>query len=98
MRHMSTSPAVALAIAGIVVGVFGIFFFGILALIIAFVLIGIAVVALAAEVEGLLNPVPKEPPHPMRYACPGCGGDVYMGQATCPECGHVLPGGQGSPG
>lgn len=26
----------------------------------------------------------------MRYACPGCGGDVYQGQTACPVCGHAL--------
>lgn len=25
-----------------------------------------------------------------RYACPGCGGDVYSRQTTCPACGHAL--------
>jgi hypothetical protein len=25
-----------------------------------------------------------------RFACPGCGGDVYTGQASCHECGCVL--------
>jgi len=31
-----------------------------------------------------------------RYACPGCGGDVYTSQAACPECGHALAGAQSS--
>lgn len=26
----------------------------------------------------------------LRYACPGCGGDVYQGQNLCPSCGRVL--------
>ena len=26
-----------------------------------------------------------------RYACPGCGSDVYSTQTTCPECGQRLP-------
>jgi hypothetical protein len=26
-----------------------------------------------------------------RYACPGCGGDVFASQTTCPACGHALP-------
>lgn len=49
------------------------------------------------------------PPHPVeaggtsrppgfRYACPGCGGDVYTGQTACPECGHSLPGSRASRG
>lgn len=34
---------------------------------------------------------PEEPERRLRYACPGCGGDVYQGQTTCPECGYQLP-------
>src|SRR3989442_10148896 len=34
---------------------------------------------------------PDELGRGLRYACPGCGGDVYLGQAVCPQCGHVLP-------
>lgn len=79
-----------------VVGALGIFIFGLLALIVAFVLLGFAVIILAGEVEGLRNPVPKEPAHPLRCACSGCGGDVYFGQAKCAECGRSLPGAQGS--
>ncbi len=26
----------------------------------------------------------------LRYACPGCGGDVYRGETSCPTCGHAL--------
>lgn len=33
--------------------------------------------------------VPRPPG--MRYACPGCGGDVYMSQPACPACGYALP-------
>src|SRR2546422_4134952 len=33
---------------------------------------------------------PDELARGLRYACPGCGGDVYLGQAVCPQCGHVL--------
>ncbi len=87
---MSTSPAIGLAVAGVVFGAIGIFFFGVLALIIAFILFAMAIFVLAGEVEALRNPVPKEKPHPLRYACPGCGGDVYMGQAVCPSCGRSL--------
>ncbi len=94
---MSTSPAVWLALAGIVAGAVGVFLFGILALIIAFVLFGMAIMIIAGEVEGLRNPLPQEPLHPLRYACPGCGGDVYRGQATCPVCGQSLPGAQSPP-
>ena len=28
----------------------------------------------------------------LRYACPGCGGDVYHGQTACPSCGYQLRG------
>ncbi len=30
-------------------------------------------------------------PSGFRYACPGCGGDVYAGERTCPACGARLP-------
>ncbi len=30
-------------------------------------------------------------PGGFRYACPGCGSDVYSNQAQCPACGHRLP-------
>jgi hypothetical protein len=33
---------------------------------------------------------PDELARGLRYACPGCGGDVYHGQAVCPQCGYVL--------
>lgn len=89
---MSTSPAVWSAFAGIISAVAGFFVFGILALLLACALFGTAIIVLSGEVEGMRNPVPEEPAHPFRYACPGCGGDVYWGQATCPECGHALPG------
>ncbi len=29
-------------------------------------------------------------PSGFRYACPGCGGDVYAGESDCPACGHPL--------
>lgn len=32
-----------------------------------------------------------EGPRGIRYACPGCGGDVYAGERTCPACGTRLP-------
>ncbi len=31
-------------------------------------------------------------PEGFRYACPGCGGDVYSGQSVCPACGRSLRG------
>jgi hypothetical protein len=42
--------------------------------------------------------VPENPRTPsvsgrgLRYACPGCGGDVYQGQTVCPACGSPLKG------
>ncbi len=33
---------------------------------------------------------PAEEARGLRYACPGCGGDVYHGQAACPTCGRPL--------
>jgi hypothetical protein len=90
MRRMNTSPAIGLALAGIAAAI-GVLLLGELALILSSVLFGMAILALAGEVEALRNPPLKEAPHPLRYACPGCGGDVYGGQSTCPECGHALP-------
>ncbi len=90
---MSTSPAIGVAAAGVVAAFLSLFF-GILALILAFFLLGMAIMILAGEVEGLRNPPAKEPAHPVRYACPGCGGDVYVGQAVCHACGRSLLGGQ----
>ncbi len=45
---------------------------------------------IAPETEALVDTSPRPPG--MRYACPGCGGDVYMGQGVCPACGQRLPG------
>ncbi len=33
----------------------------------------------------------EEGPRGIRYACPGCGGDVYAGEPACPACGTRLP-------
>lgn len=93
MRRLNTSPAIGFAVAGIVAAI-GILLLGTLALVLALVLFGIAIITLAGEVEGLRQPTSKEPPHPMRYACPGCGGDVYAGQPFCPDCGRALPAAQ----
>ncbi len=35
------------------------------------------------------NP-PAERVQRVRYACPGCGADVYQDEKECPECGHAL--------
>ncbi len=90
---MSTSPAIGLTAAGVVAAFLSLFF-GILPLILAFFLLGMAIIIVAGEVEALRNPPAKEPPHPMRFACPGCGGDVYVGQAVCHACGRSLLGDQ----
>ncbi len=29
-------------------------------------------------------------PTGFRYACPGCGSDVYANQPNCPACGRIL--------
>ncbi len=34
--------------------------------------------------------LPEDRVRGLRYACPGCGGDVYQGESTCPACGQVL--------
>lgn len=80
-----------LGLIAVFVAVIGIFFFGGLALIAAIVLIGLAVMAVAAEVDVKRLPHAPEPGRGFRYACPGCGADVYGGQTFCPECGKPLP-------
>ncbi len=37
-------------------------------------------------------------PAGFRYACPGCGSDVYGNQTQCPACGHLLRGASQSRG
>lgn len=70
---------------------------------IAFAGFGVALGFLGAAVKGPSmewrdvphEPEPSEdtrsPPLGIRFACPGCGGDVYVNQAVCPACGHRLP-------
>jgi len=91
-RDMGTGSVYGFAFAAILVAVIGVFFFGEPAIVVAIVLLGIGVIALATEMDVLTTPLVPQPPPPLRYACPGCGGDVYAGQLTCPECGHTLPG------
>lgn len=40
--------------------------------------------------------VPEDQVRGLRYACPGCGGDVYMGETRCAACGHALNAGSRS--
>ncbi len=79
----------ALVFAAIVVAVVGVFFLGGLALMISIVLLGIAVLAVSGDLQARSNP-PSTVPHPTRYACPNCGGDVYMGDTACASCGAKL--------
>jgi hypothetical protein len=88
---MGTGEAIGFALAGIFVAAIGVSIFGGLALMVAIVLIGIAVMALATEVEARTIPHVTQSSQPFRYACPGCGGDVYAGQSVCPACAHTLP-------
>ena len=83
---------VGLAIMWILAVLIGVYFFGELALTLAIVFLGVAVIAHTMQTS--TAPQVTEPPHPLRYACPGCGGDVYMGQAVCHACGHSLIGAQ----
>ncbi len=78
-------------LAAVFVAVFGIFFVGELAIIAAIVLIGAAVMMIASEVDVKRLQTAPEHRRGFRYACPGCGADVYGGQAFCPECGKPLP-------
>ncbi len=88
---MAHDTAYFLAVVSIVLALVSIFILPGLLLLIAFILLALAVMMIASEVEvKRVAPVP-EPPRGMRYACPGCGADVYAGQAVCPECGAALP-------
>lgn len=33
---------------------------------------------------------PEDVVRGLRYACPGCGGDVYQGEVKCASCGYKL--------
>ena len=88
---MGTSAAYGFAFAAVLAAVFGSLFFGGSGLIVAIVLLGLAVMALAAETDARTTPRVTQSPGPFRYACPGCGSDVYAGQPTCPECRSALP-------
>lgn len=88
---MAASVASVLSSLGILIAIVGAFFLGGIALLVGIVLIGAGVIVVEGELGAQMYPSPKEPSHPFRYACPGCGGDVYGGQTTCPVCGVALP-------
>ncbi len=88
MSYQSTGAFVLVAI---LVAVVGGFLFGGLGLMAAIVIMGIAVLSASGDLEARLSPHPAEPPHPTRYACPGCGADAYFGQPFCQQCGAALP-------
>lgn len=88
---MSYETTFTFVFVAILVAVVGGFFLGGLGLMIAIVLLGIGVLSAAADAAAGHSPHAAEPPHPTRYACPGCGADAYFGQPFCPECGAALP-------
>lgn len=88
---MARLLASELVFVGILIAVVGIFFIGGFALLVAIIFIGIAVTVVEGELANRFAPRSTEPPHPLRYACPSCGGDAYVGQGFCPECGAALP-------
>src|SRR2546426_12780770 len=69
---MSTSQVRWLALAGIIVGTVGVFFFGVLAIMIAVVLFGLSVLGLAANVAA---PTPT-PRRGWGFTCSACGGEL----------------------
>ncbi len=89
---MAEGSAYVLAFAAIFVAIFGWIFVGGLALYAAVVLVAFAVMALAAETTRPVASPPVDTSRGFRYACPGCGGDVYSGQAVCHACGRSLIG------
>ena len=84
------SGVLGFVIAAIVVAGLGVFFLGDWAFVIAIVLLGVAVLVLGAAVETGMPPEARQPAPPARYACPGCGVDVYLGQPACRACGYRL--------
>lgn len=84
---MASGTAIGLASAAAVAGTLGVIMFGLLGIMAGFVLMGLAVIAAAGT--AVETPRPSNPLG-MRFACPGCGGDVYVGQDACPACGYRL--------
>ncbi len=93
---MGTGEVFAFVFAAIFVAAIGVFFFGGLALMIAIVLLGIAVMALTT---GMPVPQPFVPPQPLTFhqaPTPGAtpGGEEAT-QLFCPNCGKRYPSDQG---
>lgn len=88
---MPVETSSVLVFVAVLVAVVGGTLLGGLGLMAAIVILAFAVLALSGEVQSKLSPPLKEPPHPMRFACPSCGGDAYAGQAHCSACGAALP-------
>ncbi len=86
---MPTGGAVATAVAGLIMVVVGLLSNGYI-FTVGIILIGVAVIVLAVEVDVLFS-APAKPVSRLLYTCPGCGGDVYTDQLACPKCGHALP-------
>ncbi len=87
---METVAVIAFAFVGISLAVVGALLFGVCGLVAGIVLM-VAIIGAAVEVPQSTPFGATQPPLSVRYACPGCGGDVYAGQGTCPSCGQVLP-------
>ena len=85
-RTMSPSYVRWLAIAGIIIGTVGVFFFGVLAILIAIVLFGLSIIGLAATVTG---PTPT-PRRGWGLTCSACGGELLGGDPVCPRCGREI--------
>ena len=85
-RTMSTSQVRWLAIAGIIVGTVGVFFFGVLAIMIAVVLFGLSVLGLAANVA----PPTPTPRRGWGFTCSACGGELLGVEPVCPRCGREI--------